>query len=213
MIRPVNGDSDSTPGGLWRRRSERLGGALREELLNAQPLSLVAAMLKILPVHVGCRVRVRVLRAAGMSISRSATLTDVPIMHGPRSVRKRLTIGNDVFINIRCVFDLTNTITIGDGAAIGHEVMLLTSSHEVGPRQQRAGSLFSAPITIGAGAWIGARVTILPGVTIGPGAVVGAGAMVTADVPANSLSVGVPAATKVMLDHRLVRSATHDEAS
>ena len=46
---------------------------------------------------------------------------------------------------------------------------------------------------VGDGCWLGARVTVLDGVKIGDGAIVGAHAVVTKDLPAFSISVGIPA--------------------
>lgn len=48
-------------------------------------------------------------------------------------------------------------------------------------------------ITIEDDVWLSAGVIILDGVRIGKGAVVGAGAVVTRDLPANTISAGVPA--------------------
>ena len=79
--------------------------------------------------------------------------------------------------------------------ALGHGVLILTSSHEFGDQWRRGGEHITAPVTIERGAWIGARGVLLPGVTIGHGAVVGAGAVVTTDVPPNTLVAGVPART------------------
>lgn len=50
------------------------------------------------------------------------------------------------------------------------------------------------PLFIGNDVWIGDRVTILGGCqSIGNGAIIGAGAVVTQDIPAYSISAGVPA--------------------
>jgi maltose O-acetyltransferase len=71
---------------------------------------------------------------------------------------------------------------------------LYTSSHSIGDASFRCGKeLITAPIVIGAGAWVALNCTILPGVTIGPGAVVAAGSVVTEDVAPNTMVGGVPA--------------------
>lgn len=74
-----------------------------------------------------------------------------------------------------------------------HQVLILTTSHEIGPQGQRAAALEARPVCIGSGAWLGARCTILPGVTIGAGAIIAAGAVVSRDVPANTMVAGIPA--------------------
>jgi acetyltransferase-like isoleucine patch superfamily enzyme len=89
--------------------------------------------------------------------------------------------------------DLGAEIFIGDRVYIGHEVMILTSSHKLGPSFHRAGIDNLLPVRIGDGAWICARATLLPGVTVGAGAVVSAGAVVNKDVPPNSIVSGSPA--------------------
>lgn len=161
-----------------------------------QPILLLASgIAKVIPPYVGGRIRVRILRAFGVKVGQS-TLCDVPTMYGSGKIRRRLTIGSGVFINVGCTFDLSDQIIIGDDVSLGHEVMILTSSHVVGQQGQRAAELFQAPVTIGRGAWIGSRVLILPGVTIGTGAVVAAGAVVLADLPPHSMSAGVPAQVK-----------------
>lgn len=104
---------------------------------------------------------------------------------------KNLRIGKHVFINSGCRFQDQGGITLGDGALIGHNVVMATLNHSEQP-EERA-NLHPAPIHIGRNVWIGASATILPGVTIGDGAIVGAGAVVTRDVPENMIVAGVPA--------------------
>ena len=104
---------------------------------------------------------------------------------------KNITIGKDVFINSGCRFQDQGGIEIGDGALIGHNVVLATINHDLNPKGNRKNHY--APIRIGAHVWIGSNATILPGVTIGDWAVVGAGAVVARDVPAMTVVGGVPA--------------------
>ena len=104
---------------------------------------------------------------------------------------KNITIGKDVFINSGCHFQDQGGIEIGDGALIGHNVVLATINHDLNPKGNRKNHY--APIRIGAHVWIGSNATILPGVTIGDHAVVAAGAVVTRDVPAMTVVGGVPA--------------------
>ncbi len=104
---------------------------------------------------------------------------------------KNLHIGKHVFINSGCHFQDQGGIYIGDGALIGHCVVLATLNHEQDPGNR--GDLYPKPIHIGKNVWIGAHATVLQGVTIGDGAIVAAGATVTKDVPAGAVVGGVPA--------------------
>ncbi|MEZ0136762.1 MULTISPECIES: acyltransferase [Novosphingobium] len=102
-------------------------------------------------------------------------------------------IGHNAFINRNVYFDLNSHVSIGDRVYVANHVRFITTNHEIGDRNQRAGPIRPAPIVVGDGAWIGANAIILPGVHIGNGSVVAAGAVVTRDVPENSLVAGVPA--------------------
>ena len=90
-----------------------------------------------------------------------------------------------------CKFQDQGGIFIGDGALIGHGVVLATLNHAMAPENR--GTMIPAPIRIGRRVWIGASATVLPGVNIGENAVVAAGSVVTRDVPANAVVAGVPA--------------------
>lgn len=104
---------------------------------------------------------------------------------------KNIHIGKNVFINMGCKFQDQGGIYIGDGALIGHNVVLATLNHAIAPKDR--GTMNPAPIHIGRNVWIGSNATILPGVTIGDGAIVAAGAVVTKDVPEYTIVGGVPA--------------------
>lgn len=104
---------------------------------------------------------------------------------------KNITIGKNVFINAGCKFQDQGGIIIGDGALIGHNVVLATLNHGFAP--EKRSWLIPSPIKIGKKVWIGANATVVPGVTIGDNAIIAAGAVVTEDVPANTVVGGVPA--------------------
>ena len=104
---------------------------------------------------------------------------------------KNIRLGKNVFINACCCFQDQGGITIGDGALIGHHVVLATLNHDLSP--DRRAHVIPAPIVIGKKVWIGAHATVLQGVTVGDNAVIAAGAVVTRDVPSNTVVAGVPA--------------------
>ena len=114
---------------------------------------------------------------------------------------KNIHLGKGVFINMGCKFQDQGGIFIGDGALIGHNVVLATLNHAMAP-EDRA-TMVPASIHIGRNVWIGANATVLPGVTIGDGAIVAAGAVVTKDVPENTVVGGVPA--------RIIRQVSEEE--
>lgn len=112
-------------------------------------------------------------------------------------------IGNNVSINIRCIFIDCNKITIGNNVLIAPGVQINTSTHPVELMDRlnpdwHPGSdayfckTYALPIAIEDGCWIGAGVIILPGVTIGKGSVIGAGSVVNKDIPENCVAVGNP---------------------
>jgi maltose O-acetyltransferase len=167
---------------------------IREELYGFQPgLLLVRLLLWPFPDHTCSRLRTRILRMAGFRIGFGTTFAGMPVMTGSHDLRRRLYFGSHCWVNTGLRLELGARITICDHVVIGPEVMLVTSTHEYGGPQHRAGRLTVAPIVLEPGAWLGARCTILPGVTVGRGAVVAAGAVVNRDVPPNTLVGGVPA--------------------
>ena len=114
---------------------------------------------------------------------------------------KNIHLGKHVFINMGCKFQDQGGIFIGDGALIGHNVVLATLNHAMSPKDRA--TMVPASIHIGRNVWIGANATVLPGVTIGDGAFVAAGAVVTKDVPENTIVGGVPA--------RIIRQLSEEE--
>ncbi|HNR30386.1 MAG TPA: acyltransferase [Candidatus Hydrogenedentes bacterium] len=103
-------------------------------------------------------------------------------------------IGSDATINDGVVLVAYAGIHIGDGAMIGEYAGVRDANHGVRlgvpvRLQEHA----SAPVQIGADAWIGRGSIVLRGVAIGAGAVVGANSVVTRDVAGNAIVAGAPA--------------------
>lgn len=60
---------------------------------------------------------------------------------------KNINIGKNVFINSCCCFQDQGGIRIGDGALIGHNVVMATLNHDFIP--ERRGNIVPKPIVIG----------------------------------------------------------------
>ena len=142
------------------------------------------------------RFRPAMLRRVGMQIEPGAKIQ--PGVQIPFATD--VTIGAQSFINYGCILEGKGAIHIGKRVQLAVGVALLTSTHEIGGPEQRAGRLATAPITIGDGAWVGARSLVFPGVTVGAGAIVAAGSVVRQDVEPNTVVGGVPARLLRRLD-------------
>lgn len=109
--------------------------------------------------------------------------------------KNELRIGESTWIGQQCFFHSAGGLTIGARVGIGPGVRILTSQHTEAGRGTPI--LFSpvdfAPVRIEEDADLGVGAIVLPGVTIGRGAQIGAGAVVTADIPAYTVALGVPA--------------------
>jgi acetyltransferase-like isoleucine patch superfamily enzyme len=105
-------------------------------------------------------------------------------------------------ISINCYLD----VEIGDSALIADNVYISDFDHKFADVEMpiKDQGIAKSRVRIERNVWLGTKVTVSRGVTIGEGAVVGANAVVTRDVPAYSVSVGVPA--RVIRDRRAAGS-------
>lgn len=174
-----------------RSRFRRMVAYIGDQILQLQPKVLLARIvLSPLPRFTFGQVRAAVLRMVGFEIGRKSGFYGMPRIFGRGDLSHRLKIGERCWVNIDCHFDLSETITIGDGVGIGPEVMIMTGTHEMGDEDNRTGDYTALPVIIGDGVWLGARSTVMPGVTIGKGSVISAGAVVSRDVPPNTIMLG-----------------------
>lgn len=108
-------------------------------------------------------------------------------------------IRKGVVISRYCQLSCAKSITIGEGALLGPNVLITDNMH--GDSSASCSSIapierdlsIGEGITIGSRVWLGRNVCVMPGVTIGDGAIVGANAVVTHNIPSNCVAVGVPA--------------------
>lgn len=106
----------------------------------------------------------------------------------------RIVLGDHVTVNNGTMITSYSEVRIGDHALIGEYVSIRDANHGTAPGEpMRLQAHDTAPIEIGADAWIARGCAVLKGVRIGSGAVVAANSVVTKDVPANTIVGGVPA--------------------
>lgn len=116
---------------------------------------------------------------------------------------KNISIGENTFVNINCMFLDNNKITIGKNGLIAPYVQIYTANHPLKASERiiETGSdsryrTFAKPVTIGDKVWIGGNSVIFPGVTIGNNVTIGAGSVVTKNIPNNVLAYGNPCEIK-----------------
>lgn len=101
-----------------------------------------------------------------------------------------LTLHNRAALGDRANAYSLGPIIIEEYATVAQESYLCTGTHAF---DQPALNLITAPIIIGAHAFIGVRALILPGVSVGEHAIVGACSVVTKNVPPRTTVKGNPA--------------------
>jgi acetyltransferase-like isoleucine patch superfamily enzyme len=113
--------------------------------------------------------------------------------HGDRS---RLHLPNTAVVN-NALFNLSGgTITLGEYTFFGHDVAVLTGTHDIekfGRDRQLGFPRSGRNVVIGEGVWLASHVLVLGPVTIGDHAVVAAGSLVREDVEPYTVVAGRPA--------------------
>jgi acetyltransferase-like isoleucine patch superfamily enzyme len=123
--------------------------------------------------------------------------TAIRCHEGTLSVGDKSVLGRGVSVN--CYLD----VEIGTSSLFADDIYVSDFDHKFAdltlPIKDQG--ISKARVRIEPDVWIGTKVTVTSGVVIGQGAVVGANAVVTRDLPAYSISVGVPA--RVIKDRRI----------
>jgi putative colanic acid biosynthesis acetyltransferase WcaF len=121
-----------------------------------------------------------------------ARVHGAPFVHGRASIIRpwNLTLHERACLGDGAVAYCLDRIELGPASTLAQGAYLCTGTHDF---DQPHAPLKTAPITVGADAFIGLRAIVLPGVSIGAGCVVGAGAVVTRDTEPAGLYGGNPA--------------------
>jgi acetyltransferase-like isoleucine patch superfamily enzyme len=149
---------------------------------------------RMLPENRAAALRTALIRAIGLDIDSGTRFLGMPkLTSQPGPLRSRLRIGADCTIGARVILEFGEILTIGDRVTLADGVVILTTSHQIGPKEHRAGLMVRNPVVIGSDVVIAADAIILPGTTIGDGARVLANSVVNASVAPGVTVSGIPA--------------------
>jgi acetyltransferase-like isoleucine patch superfamily enzyme len=151
------------------------------------------------PCFVGPRVRLEIGPTATLRLGRWSWLghgTKIRVHEGTVSIGAKTVLGQE------CTISAFQRIDIGRECILADRVMLIDFDHGVVDveRPIRLQGIYKRDVRVGHNCWIGYGVCLLRGVSVGDNAVVGTSAVVTRDLPANSVSAGVPARVLRMRD-------------
>jgi acetyltransferase-like isoleucine patch superfamily enzyme len=121
---------------------------------------------------------------------------DALYQHRWHGKAERLRIHETAIVN-NTLFNVSGgTITVGEYAFFGHDVAILTGTHDIeqfGRARQLAFPREGRDVVIGDGVWLASHVLVLGPVTIGEHAVVAGGSLVREDVEPCTVVAGRPA--------------------
>lgn len=141
----------------------------------------------------------RYLRRRIQEEIRRQLLTE-PLIYGETT---RVTVARTAVVNNALFNVVSGTVTVEEFAFFGHNVALLTGTHDYRLRdmaRQKASPSSGRDIVIGRGVWISSNATVIGPCVIGRDAVVAAGAVVVGDVAAATIVGGIPAKTLKTID-------------
>lgn len=144
--------------------------------------------------------RYKILRYSGVNIIGPCTIWSGFDIR-PIGNASNLTIEKGVFVNrfFRCAVPGNSKVYIGEGTAIGPNVMIETAYHGVELKNRK--ETCTKSVRIGKNVWVGAGSIILAGVEISDNSIIAAGSVVTENVGSNILVAGVPAIFKKAINN------------
>jgi acetyltransferase-like isoleucine patch superfamily enzyme len=104
-------------------------------------------------------------------------------------------IGAKSVLGQECTISSFQHVEVGRECIVADRVMMIDFDHGVVEveRPIRLQGIYKRDVKIGHNCWIGYGACILRGVTVGDNSVIGTSSVVTKDLPANSVSAGIPA--------------------
>ena len=196
MNDPATPATDTASGENPRSLRTQLKNAWMVEFSNFRwKLLLLPLLARLLPDSRATRLRTILVRAIGLSIDSGTRFLGMPKLQSSHagSLKERLRIGSDCTIGARVILEFGELLTIGQRVSLADGVVILTTTHQLGPKEHRAGALVRSPVVIGNDVVIGTDSIILPGATLGDAARVMPNSVVTANVAAGVTVSGIPA--------------------
>jgi maltose O-acetyltransferase len=158
-------------------------------------LLLCTLLARLLPEGRATGLRTHLIRAIGLRIGAGTRFLGMPKIQStpPRLLGERLRIGKNCTIGARVILEFGEVLTIGDRVSLADGVVILTTTHQLGPKEHRAGQPVREPVVIGNDVVIGTEAIILPGAKIGDSARVSPNSVVGASVAPGVTVSGIPA--------------------
>ncbi len=117
-----------------------IGEILRSEFGGWHPrLHLFQGLAALLPSESFIRLRPRLFRLAGIRIGRGTCMSGRVRLVGCGDIARRLVVGSDCYLNENITFSLGAMVILEDNVSVGMECLIVTSSHEMGTADFRAG--------------------------------------------------------------------------
>lgn len=158
-------------------------------------LLFFTALASLLPDGRAVGLRTSLLRGIGLRIGPGTRFLSMPKIQSqtPGPLGPRLNMGAQCLVGARVILEFGDTLTMGDRVSLGDGVVILTTTHQLGPREHRAGTVVRNPVAIGSDVEVGSESIILPGAKIGDGARVLPGSVVNSAVAPGVTVGGIPA--------------------